>query len=299
MAINDLFSKRQKRLRGEIPTNLIYDNIPLPFRKQIYLIITETIDKRPPIGIHGIYSDYFYSYINKILCKEYQRLTLDDDTSLSIPGQVLAHFFKTDNCEFVLDFIELAFSYILEVAVANYSSEAINELNERFMEHGIGFQFEGGKIIRVGSTYIHSEIVKPALSLLSVKKFQGACEEYLKAHDNYKHGYNEECIRECSNAFESVLKIICKEKEWIYKETDAAKKLIQICFDNDLIPSFTQNQFTSLQNLLESGVPTIRNKQGGHGQGPQLRKVGDEMTKYALNLTGTNMIFLVELSGIK
>jgi hypothetical protein len=65
-----------------------------------------------------------------------------------------------------------------------------------------------------------------------------------------------------------------------------------------LIPSFTQNQFTSLQNLLESGIPTIRNKLGGHGQGQIPQKVDDEMTRYALNLTGSNIIFLVEQSNI-
>lgn len=48
---------------------------------------------------------------------------------------------------------------------------------------------------------------------------------------------------------------------------------------NGLVPAFTQNQFTSLQNLLESGIPTIRNKLGGHGQAQFPQKVDDEMTR--------------------
>lgn len=95
------------------------------------------------------------------------------------------------------------------------------------------------------------------------------------------------------------MKIICKERNWEFNQTDTAKKLIQICFRNELVPTFTQNQFTSLQNLLESGIPTIRNKLGGHGQGQVSQKVDDEMTRYGLNLTGSNIIFLVEQSGIK
>jgi hypothetical protein len=105
-------------------------------------------------------------------------------------------------------------------------------------------------------------------------------------------------LNDCLKAFESTLKIICSEKGWAFNATDTSKKLIQICFQNGLVPLFTQNQFTSLQNLLESGIPTIRNKLGGHGQGAVPQKVDDEMTRYALNLTGTNIIFLVEQSGI-
>jgi len=120
----------------------------------------------------------------------------------------------------------------------------------------------------------------------------------LKAHEHYRNGRNKECLTECLKAFESTIKIICAEKGWTFDPTDSARKLIQICFQNLLVPTFTQNQFTSLQNLLESGIPTIRNKLGGHGQGQTPQKVDDEMTRYGLNLTGANIIFLIEQSGL-
>ncbi|HWZ04524.1 MAG TPA: hypothetical protein VNX40_12995, partial [Mucilaginibacter sp.] len=94
------------------------------------------------------------------------------------------------------------------------------------------------------------------------------------------------------------MKTICTAKGWAFNQTDTAKKLIQICFQNGLVPPFTQNQFTSLQNLLESGIPTIRNKLGGHGQGALPQKVDDGMTRYGLNLTGANIIFLIEQSAL-
>jgi len=120
----------------------------------------------------------------------------------------------------------------------------------------------------------------------------------MKAHEHYRNGRNKECLNECLKAIESTLKTICKIKNWQYAETDTARKLIQICFTNNLVPTYTQNQFTSLQNLIESGVPTIRNKQGGHGQGQNIINVDDKLTQYALNLTGTNIIFLIKQSGI-
>lgn len=68
---------------------------------------------------------------------------------------------------------------------------------------------------------------------------------------------------------------------------------------NNLIPDYLQSQFNSLRSIIESGILTIRNRLGGHGQGHTPTQVDDKMTRYALNLTGANIIFLVELSGIK
>ena len=95
------------------------------------------------------------------------------------------------------------------------------------------------------------------------------------------------------------MKIICKEKGWPFESTDTAAKLAKIIFENNLVPTYTQNQFTSLRNLLDSGVTVIRNKVGAHGQGQIPQKVDDDLTRYGLNLTGTNIIFLIEVSGVK
>lgn len=309
MAIFDLFSKRQKRLRGEVPDILTYDNIPQNLRVSIVHIIRDAFgdnsygDNRT---INGV-----YEFLHKALCREYGLFKLTDGYNEKEEGQVLNFLLQTTDNDKAIDVIELTFKYLDRVIRDEYNNysynanpnktpdQAIEELNKRFKEEGIGYGFEGSEIIRIDSTYTHSEITKQTISLLWNKTFQGANEEYLKAHEHYRHGRNKECLTECLKAFESTLKIICQEKQWTYKPTDTAKKLIQIAFTNGLVPTFTQNQFTSLQNLLESGIPTIRNKLGGHGQGQTPQIVDDGMTRYGLNLTGTNIIFLIEQSGIK
>jgi hypothetical protein len=309
MAIFDLFSKRQKRLRGEVPDIYTFDKIPEKLRVQIVHIIQDTIGK---YSHHGTdYPQKIYELIHDSLCREYGKFSLGNEYNESHQVQVFNFLLHSTNTEEVLDVVELTFQYIDSIIRKDYRQytysttvkitpdQAITELNERFKQHGVGYSYDGGEIIKVDSTYIHSEIAKPTISLLWNNKFQGANEEYLKAHEHYRHGRNKECLTDCLKAFESTLKIICKEKGWAFNQTDTSKKLIQICFQNNLVPSFTQNQFTSLQNLLESGIPTIRNKLGGHGQGQIPQKVDDEMTRYGLNLTGTNIIFLVEQSGIK
>jgi hypothetical protein len=308
MSIFNIFSKRQKFLRGETPDVYVYNNIPQKLKAQIIHIVRDAIG----INLDTRYSDKsdeIYQYIFNALCREYGKFSLAQGDSAV--HQLFTFFETSKNVEENLDFIELTFQTIQDLIgnqfnyYANQTNAtmspdvAINELNQRFKENGIGYQFEGNEIIKVDSTYIHTEITKPVISLLWSKKFLGANEEYLKAHEHYRHNRNKECLTECLKAFESTLKIICKEKKWAFNQNDTSKKLIQICFQNELVPTFTQNQFTSLQNLLESGIPTIRNKVGGHGQGQIPQKVDDEMTRYGLNLTGTNIIFLIEMSGVK
>ena len=310
MAIFNLFSKRQKQLREEIPDVFTYDFIPKPLRVQIVHIIRDGIGKDIGYGYSGSNEvDKVYKFIHDTIAREYGEFNLGryDDSNQEA---TLNFILQNDDTEKVLDVVELSFRYIDIFILENEwqykqnvepqmtPDEAIAELNQRFKEHGVGYQFEGGEIIRIDSLVTHNEIVKPVLVLLRDERFKGANEEYLKAHEHYRHGRNKECLTECLKAFESTMKVICKEKGWTYNQTDTAKKLIQICFQNNLIPTFTQNQFTSLQNLLESGIPTIRNKLGGHGQGQTPQKVDDEMTRYGLNLTGANIIFLVEQSGL-
>lgn len=308
MPIIDLFSKRQKQLRGEVPDIYRYDQIPYTLRVQIVHIIRDAVGE---YNYHGTDEpSKVYQFIHDTLCREYGKFSLSEGYNESHQEQVSNFLLQTQSTEEVIDVIELSFKYIDRIIKMNYDQythyttvkitpdDAITELNERFKENGIGYSFDGSEIIRVDSTYIHKEITKPTIALLWDNKFKGANEEYLKAHEHYRHGRNKECLTECLKALESVMKSICKEKDWTYNQTDTAKKLIQICFQNGLVPTFTQNQFTSLQSLLESGIPTIRNKLGGHGQGQTPQKVDDEMTRYGLNLTGTNIIFLIEQSGL-
>ncbi|SFF11624.1 hypothetical protein SAMN05216167_12934 [Spirosoma endophyticum] len=251
-----------------------------------------------------------YQYIHKALCKEYGVFTLNVENFSSDKEHIIRYLLKENNTEKVLDVVEVTFQYIEAVIplinnyayIAHISSSpdnAIEELNQRFKEHAIGYQYEASPIIRTDSTYTHSEIVKPALSLLSNEIFQGAFDEYTKAHEHYRHNRNKECLAECLKAFESTMKIICSQKKWKYDQKDTASKLIKACAENGLFQSFSETQLGSLKNLLEGGIPTIRNKFGGHGQGEVIQQVDSKLTRYCLNMTGTTIIFMIEQSNIK
>jgi hypothetical protein len=174
------------------------------------------------------------------------------------------------------------------------SRTVAREINQKFLEHGIGYQYESSQIIMQNSNLLHSESVLPVLGLLSDPRYCGANEEFLKAHEHYRHQRYQECLNECLKAFESTMKIICREKRWAHKQTDTAKVLIKTCLDKGLVPTYSQQQLTSLRTLLESGIPTVRNKESGHGQGSKKRDVPGHLARYALHLTAATILLFVE-----
>jgi hypothetical protein len=167
-------------------------------------------------------------------------------------------------------------------------------LNARFREHGVGFQYESGEIIRVDSQLLHNEAVKPALVLLRAREYAGAQAEFLTAHEHYRNGRTKEALTECLKALESVMKAICAKRKWPHAPNATASVLIQVLFDKGLVPSFWSQHFSALRATLESGVPTARNRLGGHGQGTQVTEVPAHLVAYVLHQTASAIVFLAE-----
>ena len=63
--------------------------------------------------------------------------------------------------------------------------DAIEEINGRFEQHSVGYQFVNGQIIRVDSKLTHAEIIKPALVLLTARDFSKANDDFMAAHRHY------------------------------------------------------------------------------------------------------------------
>lgn len=188
----------------------------------------------------------------------------------------------------------MSFHYINQYESNTSPEAAIADLNHRFQQHGVGYQFESGQIIRIDSAFLHSEVVKPALRMLADPMYEGANDEFLRAHEHYRTGDYKGCISECLKAFESCIKAICKDNGWSYNATDTVSPLIATVFDKKLIPDFMQSHFSGLRSTLEAGVPTVRNRMSGHGQGPEEVPVPEYLAAYILHLTASNILLLAK-----
>jgi hypothetical protein len=171
---------------------------------------------------------------------------------------------------------------------------AIEELNRRFREHAIGYQYAKGILIRLDSQFVHAKVVKPALSLLNATGFDGPADEFMRAFEHYRHGRNKETVAEALKAFESTMKSICAERKWSYPPTATAKELMKVLFDKGLVPPMLESHFSNLRVAMESGLPAVRNKTSGHGQGPSPVELPAHFAAYSLHLTASNIVFLVE-----
>lgn len=304
MSTFDLYSKRHKNQ----PDIFTYDPIPNKLRVQIKYIIEDFISKN---DLSKYSYEKFWELIYEVLTREhgvqhlyYSAFGYSGDTSY----QVIQYLLEQEDTEKIIDTIEISFRAISKFeiflngtpdSVRNYTKEqAIEDLNTRFKENAIGYKFESGIIIRADNELLHQEITKPVLSYLTHPNFQTINEEYLKAHEHFRHGNYKECLNECLKSFETTLKIICSQKKLGYNQKDTSSKLIQIVFDNNFIPVYLQTKMKSLRSLLESGIPTIRNRNSGHGQGTTPITVDDSLASFCLNLTGSTIKFLLEILDI-
>ena len=297
MPVIDTIAKRMERARNAgKPVIYKYDELSEKFRTQVDYVLTDLV--------HKIDSSA-WDRICKALSREMGVFDLVDEHYLPYSNQCRVFIRNSEEVEWVLSLVEIAFmdmsGFVKSKPYGPRSDgwgnlqdnraildEAISELNQRFQENAVGYQYLSGQIVQVDSQYLHAEVVEPAVSLLYDEGFTGALDEFLKAHKHYREGNNKEAISSALNAFESVMKTICEYRGW---ECDAQKAtasaLIRTLRDNNLIPS-------SLQATLEGGVPTIRNNFAGHGQGSEPVEVPAYFASYALHLTASNIVFLVE-----
>jgi len=179
--------------------------------------------------------------------------------------------------------------------VDEYIRLAAKEISNRFKEHSIGFEFRDGKMIRIDSGFLHSEAVTPAISLLQEPHMAGPNQEFMKAHEHFRHGRYGESINECLKSFESTMKAICHKKRWAYNQNDTAKKLLNVCEQKGLFPTYMQSSLSGLRAVLET-VPTFRNKLSGHGQGVQQVQISEPVAAFVLHSTAANIVFLTSLA---
>jgi hypothetical protein len=174
------------------------------------------------------------------------------------------------------------------------AEDAVDELNERLRRAGFGYRYEDEKLFRIDNEQTHQQITRPALQLLADPRFKGADDEFRAAHDHYKAGEYKDCAVDALNALESTMKTICDLKKWSYPQGARSSDLLKILRREGLFPEFAEQSFDQLVATLKSGLPSLRNETGGHGQGAKPVVVPEYVATYAVNLAASKIRFLVE-----
>lgn len=307
MRIIDLFSKRQAKLRGEVPDVFVYDKLPQELRVQIVHILRDSLGNENDIHRHKAMVSGAYELIVDSLCREYGLFKLpsaQDYGERSYISELFNFVLSEKNVERVLDAVELAcrvidihsrkWEYRHRQNADEEATAALKELNARFQHHGFGYRFEAGGVVRIDSELVHAEVVKPALTLLHAARYKGAEAEFHQAYEHYRHGRMKEALADCLKALESTMKSIAAARKWKHDPGATAKPLIDLMFDKQLVPAFWSQHFSALRAMLESGVPTARNRLGGHGQGAAVVDVPPHFVAFALHQTAAAIVFLAK-----
>jgi hypothetical protein len=307
MAVRNLFSRRKKLAqKGTDPEVYHYDDVPRSLRTQITFIWRDSIGPyletdgysfgpEPPNNTH------IWDQIHDEFARE-KGLGALGRTRNGLKN-CIEFLESAQNIDDLLDIVDFTFQYVQllgqfsdydrkRVGIVQSAEDAIEELNFRFRDAGVGYQFEGGELIRVDSQFLHAEVVKPALALMSARGFEGPFAEFTAAHAHYRTKQYKPCVIEALKSFESVLKVVCMKNRWKHPENPTASGLIKTVLDNGLVPGYLESSLQGLQSLL-TGLPTVRNREAGHGQGADVRDVPEYLASYALHLAATNIVFLI------
>jgi len=173
MPVFETFSRRQaKRAEAGKADVYQYESLPQPFRVQVAHIWRAAIGPyflRGPADLTSEpKSNQAWRWIHDTLARERGVSSLVDG---DFHEAAKCHrFLLTADTNGTLDIIELTFRYIDRVVrqwgyyeqesnqITQDADDAIEELNYRFRQHGIGYQYLGGELIRVDSQYVHSEV---------------------------------------------------------------------------------------------------------------------------------------------
>src|SRR5438309_7234161 len=126
MANINLFSRRQRELRGEVPDVYTYDTISHPLKVQVVHIWVDALGNEHDYSQHSArHATTFKAYrvIVETLCREFGVLALPSVAESTYIRNYRTHgrrfitelysfFLENDNTEQLLDTIELSFRYI-------------------------------------------------------------------------------------------------------------------------------------------------------------------------------------------
>ncbi|MCI0331314.1 MAG: abortive infection family protein [candidate division Zixibacteria bacterium] len=290
-----------------------YDNVPVEFRNKIFLFISDLTDPK---------AEDLAGRILRKLQKEYGEFLSNEKNGPMMPK--LKEFLSTWPRQRVFDIIELSISelnahiekcvpkktqdltpeqYLTNLRLPELKARAQNNLNkfeesvnQIFIEHNLGYKIHNHRIIRVDSEYLQNEAIEKTLDLIDKPGFEGPHHEFKDSIREYNKGNFSGAIQKAHNAFESAMKAICDKIPYTYDPKARSKQLIEVLFKNSFFASELRNSFNAIQQILESGLPTIRNNQPsvGHGMGAQIKEVERSYAQFALNLAGSYIRFLIE-----
>lgn len=315
-SIYDVFSRRDAaRTHGGYRPDVISKTL----RNRIFLLFRDVLRGKWSDGAYFAPGDHyaeFWEDIHNSLQHLYGRFKLSAAPAQSRMEDAVSFMRECQPAEF-FDFLELSFRVDAIWRVLHDENSLVDAINEVFRTNNAPYQLtpivkreeenpatigplRGGKVIRtiawprlvrVEEEVTFTEAVAPALSVLSGRDYEAANLEFRDALDEYRKGVYGDCLVKCGSAFESVLKVMCKQNGWRFDEKDTASPLLKTVLSHTKLESFFE------QPLIV--IATLRNRLStAHGGGAAARSVERHVAQYAITTTAAAIVLLVHEIGL-
>jgi hypothetical protein len=192
---------------------------------------------------------------------------------------------------FVLDAVEIYHDLLSGNKENSDPVKYQSRMNAIFEDGNVPWRLLEGRIIKVDSTWLESEIHTKAAELLSAHGFDGALAEFQQARSDLSSGDYKGAIHAANLAIESTIKSILG----VHQEKPGA--LFQKLIQSGLIPEYHQGFLKAFEEHILRSVPMARNfeKGVGHGQGVDINEPPKSLAELAVNLSGVLILYLLKL----
>jgi hypothetical protein len=196
---------------------------------------------------------------------------------------------------FVLDAIELYQDLLLEEIGDNTGSrlgvkEYENGINRIFEEDSLPWRLLDGRIVKLDSQFVETEILAKAHELISAHGFEGALREFLEARTNLASGDTKGAIRQANLALESTMKGI------LGVERAKPGELVRKIIESGMVPDYHDGFLEAFEQHILRSVPIARNEEKGvgHGQGCEVNDPPLSLAELAVHLSGVLVLYLMK-----
>lgn len=187
---------------------------------------------------------------------------------------------------YLFDVIELFYKNIIDEKKLVFQVS----INEIMKESDLQWRMIEGEVFPIDSAYINEAIIKKTFELIKDVKFLGALKEFKKARTSLLNSDYEGAIHNANLAVESVIKEILNVKK--------AKpgELFRMLIDSGLIPNYYNGFLKVFEENILRCVAIMRNEElgVGHGRGASDDIIPPELAKFAINMSGVIINFLIE-----
>jgi hypothetical protein len=187
----------------------------------------------------------------------------------------------------VLDALE-AFYRCLDKEIALVMQEDINAV---LLEENSPWIMSDGQMFMIDNHFLDS-LKERALSLMQSEGYWGAYNEINEARSHLMAGSIDVAIHKANCAFESTLKSILGKYEGTAQELTTV-----LAKETDILENVPESVKKVITKNILSGLPALRHKIGGHGQGEKPVSAPRAYGELAINLAVAYIKFLTDLKG--